>query len=76
MVRQENMLMDPFLILLGLLLAVALVVALLPRRRRPSAVIEELDRKAQQPYVPPLPPAPTCLYSADVHPISGPLIRR
>lgn len=76
MVRQENMLMDPFLILLGLLLAVALVVALLPRRRRPSAVIEELDRKAQQPSVPPEPPAPMCHYSADVDPVSGPLIRR
>ena len=70
------MLMDPFLILLGLLLAVALVLALRPRRRRPSRVIAELDRKAQQPYVPPEPTGPTCRYSADVDPISGPLIRR
>ena len=62
--------------LLGLGLVVTLVLALRPRRRRPSAVIEELDRKAQQPSVPPEPPAPTCHYSADVDPISGPLIRR
>lgn len=68
--------MDSLLILLGLLLAVALVVALRPRRRRPSWVIEELDRKAQQPSMPPEPPAPTCHYGADVDPISGPLIRR
>lgn len=67
--------MDSLLILLGLLLAVALVVATRPRRRRPSAVIEELDRKAQQPYVPPEPVGPTCHYSADVDPVSGPLIR-
>ncbi len=53
-----------------------LLLALRPRRRRPSAVIEELDRKAQQPYVPPVPPAPTCHYGADVDPISGHLIRR
>ena len=76
MVRQENMLMDPFLILLGLLLAVALVVALRPRRRRPSWVIAELDRKAQQPYVPPESVGPMCHYAADVDPVSGPLIRR
>lgn len=68
--------MDSLLILLGLLLAVALVVALLPRRRRPSWVIAELDRKAQQPYVPPELTGPTCHYSADVDPVSGPLIRR
>ena len=68
--------MDSMLILLGLLLAVALVVALWPRRRRPSWVIVELDRKAQQPYVPPEPTGPTCRYSADVDPVSGPLIRR
>lgn len=68
--------MDSLLILLGLLLAVALVVALWPRRRRPSWVIEELDRKAQQPLVPPEPTGPTCRYSAEVDPIGGTLIRR
>lgn len=68
--------MDSLLILLGLLLAVALVLALRPRRRRPSWVIAELDRKAQQPYVPPEPTGPTCRYSADVDPVSGTLIRR
>lgn len=68
--------MDSLLILLALGLAVALVLALRPRRRRPSAVIEELDRKAQQPYVPPEPTGPMCHYSADVDPIGGTLIRR
>ena len=68
--------MDSLLILLGLLLAVALVVALWPRRRRPSWVIEELDRKAQQPSMPPESVGPMCHHSADVNPVSGPLIRR
>ena len=68
--------MDSLLILLGLLLAVALVVALRPRRRRPSWVIAELDRKAQQPYVPPESVGPMCHYAVDVDPVSGPLIRR
>ena len=63
-------------LLLALGLAVALVLALRPRGRRPSWVIAELDRKAQQPYVPPEPTGPTCHYAADVDPISGPLIRR
>ncbi len=60
--------------LLALGLVVALVLALRPRRRRPSWVIAELDRKAQQPYVPPELTGPTCHYSADVDPISGSLI--
>lgn len=64
--------MDSLLILLAL----GLVVALWPRRRRPSWVIAELDRKAQQPYVPPEPTGPTCRYSAEVDPIGGTLIRR
>lgn len=63
-------------LLLGLLLALGLVLALRPRRRRPSWVIAELDRKAQQPYVPPESVGPMCHYSADVDPVSGPLIRR
>ena len=63
-------------LLLALGLVVALVLALRPRRRRPSWVIEELDRKAQQPSMPPESVGPTCHYSADVDPISGPLIRR
>lgn len=68
--------MDSLLILLALGLAVALVLALRPRRRRPSWVIAELDRKAQQSYVPPEPTGPTCRYSAEVDPIGGTLIRR
>ena len=67
--------MDSLLILLGLGLAVALVLALRPRRRRPSWVIEELDRKAQQPSMPPESVGPTCRYSAEVDPIGGTLIR-